>query len=156
MMSKNNNLSESIFKLKNQFESGNNLIDYFLVCGCDPSIIFTEKNLFNLSDDKTANLNNLSNIIKLKMLTKFPEFDNENDKIDDEILSYCFPFGFKPYYNNTGIMIEKTFSIILDNNLFSPDYPQKYLTCLLFYESLEQYKNLYDELSEINSFNISS
>ena len=152
-MSKNKNLSESIFKLKNQFESGNNLIDYFLVCGCDPSIIFSEKNLFNITSDKTANLNNLANIIKLKMLTKFPEFDNENDNIDDEILSYCFPFGFKPYYNDIEIMKEKTFSIILDNNLFSSDYPQKYLTCLLFYESLEQYKNLYDELSEINSFN---
>ena len=100
-MSKNKNLSESIFKLKNQFESGNNLIDYFLVCGCEPSIIFTEKNLFNITNDKTANLNNLANIIQLKMLTKNPEFDNENYNIDDEILTYSFPFGSKPYYNDT-------------------------------------------------------
>ena len=76
------------------------------------------------------------------MLTKFPEFDNENDNIDDEILSYCFPFGFKPYYNDIEIMKEKTFSIILDNNLFSSDNPQKYLTCLICYESISQYKFL--------------
>ena len=144
-MSKKKNLPDNILKLKNQLESGNNLIDYFLVCGCDPSVFYTEKDLFNLSNDKKSNLNNLSQIIKLQMITKFPEFDNNNDTIDDEILSYCFPYGFKPYYNDTGKMIEKKFSIILDNNLFSSDYPQKYLTCLVFYESLAQYKELADE-----------
>ena len=144
-MSKKKNLPDNILKLKNQLETGNNLFDYFLVCGCDPSICFTEKNLFKLSSDKNTNLKNLSKIIKLKMITKFPEFDNSNDTIDNEILSYCFPYGFKPYYNDSGKINEKKFSIILDNNLFSSEYPHKYLTCLLFYESLAQYKELSDE-----------
>ena len=145
-MSQKQNYPENILKLKYQFETGNNLIDYFLVCGCDPSIYYTEKNLFNLSTDKNTNLNNLSKILKPKLITKFPEFDNNNDTIDNEILSYCFPFGFKPYYNDTGKIMEKKFSIILDNNLFSSEYPQKYMTCFLFYESLAQYKDLYDEI----------
>ena len=146
-MSKKKTLPNNILKLKNQFESGNNLIDYFLVCGCDPSIYFTEKKLFNLTNDKTTNLNNLSRIIKPKLISKFPEFDNSNDTIDNNIISYCFPYGFKPYYKDSGNKImEKQFSIILDNNLFSSEYPQKYMTCLLFYENLAQYKELYDEI----------
>ena len=144
-MSKKKNLPDNILKLKNQLETGNNLFDYFLVCGCDPSICFTEKKLFKLTSDKNTNLKNLQKIIKLKMITKFPEFDNNNDTVDDAILSYCFPYGFKPYYNDSGKINEKKFSIILDNNLSSSAYPHKYLTCLLFYESLAQYKELSDE-----------
>ena len=150
-MSKKKNYPENIQKLKTLLESGNNLIDYFLVCGVEPSICLDE-NLFNLSSDKNVNLNNYSKILKPKIVTKFPEFDNNNDTIDDEILSYCFPNGFKPYYNDTGDKIrEKKFSIILDNNLFSSDYPQKYLTCLLFYEKVSQYKELFDDIIKIKT-----
>ena len=146
-MSKKKNLPENILKLKNQLETGNNLIDYFLVCGCDPSIIFNPNFLFNLSADKNENINNLSTILNPKIITKFPEFDNNNDTIDETILSYCFPHGFKPYYNDSGNNInEKRFSIILDNNLFSSEYPQKYLTCLIFYENLEKYKKFSEEI----------
>ena len=150
-MSKKKIYPENIQKLKTLLESGNNLIDYFLVCGVEPSICFDET-LFNLSSDKNENLNNFSKILKPKIVTKFPEFDNNNDTIDDEILSYCFPNGFKPHYNDTGDKIrEKKFSIILDNNLFSSEYPQKYLTCLLFYEKVSQYKELYDDIFKIKT-----
>jgi hypothetical protein len=40
-MSQKQNYPENILKLKYQFETGNNLIDYFLVCGSDPSIYYT-------------------------------------------------------------------------------------------------------------------
>jgi len=43
----------------------------------------------------------------------------------------------------------KNFSIILDNNLFSSEYPQKYLTCILFYEKLYQYKKLQQQIEKI-------
>ena len=156
-MSKQKNYPENIQKLKTQLESGNNLIDYFLVCGISPSLCFTDQNLFNLSDDKNTNLFNLSKILKPKIITKFPEFDNNNDTIDEEIISYCFPNGFKPYFNDTKEkMREKQFSIILDNNLFSSEYPQKYLTCLLFYEKLTQYKSLADDIQKVkNNLDIS-
>ena len=150
-MSKKKNYPENIQKLKTQLESGNNLIDYFLVCGVNPSLCL-DNNIFNLTEDKKTNLNNLSKILKPKIITKFPEFDNNNDTIDEEIITYCFPNGFKPSYNDTGDKIrEKRFSIILDNNLFSSEYPQKYLTCLIFYEKITQYKALFDDIQKIKN-----
>ena len=149
-MSKKKNYPENIQKLKTQLESGNNLIDYFLVCGISPSTCLDNK-LFNLSNDKNENINNLSKILKPKIITKFPEFDNNNDTIDEEIITYCFPNGFKPYYSDTGDKREKKFSIILDNNLFSTENPQKYLTCLLFYENLSKYKSLADDLQKVKN-----
>ena len=161
IMSKNRNLPENIIKTKNLFENGNNLIDYFLLCGCEPYKLLKEKKIFNLSEDKDKNLNTLSELIKPKILSKFPEFDYCNNVINDEILSYCFPYGFQPYYDDSGNKItEYSFSVILDNNIFSSEFPQKYMTCLLFYENLEQYKNLFDiilgneNISSINPENI--
>ena len=161
IMSKNRNLPENIIKIKNLFENGNNLIDYFLLCGCEPYKLLKEKKIFNLSEDKDKNLNTLYELIKPKILSKFPEFDYCNNVINDEILSYCFPYGFQPYYDDSGNKItEYSFSVILDNNIFSSEFPQKYMTCLLFYENLEQYKNLFDvilgneNISSINPENI--
>ena len=146
------NYPENIQKLKTQLESGNHLIDYFLVCGVNPDLCLDDNNLFNLSDDKNANYHHFSKILKPKIITKFPEFDNNNDTIDDEIISYCFINGFKPYYNDTGDKKRpKCFSIILDNNLFSSEYPQKYLTCFLFYEQITQYKSLADDIRKVKN-----
>ena len=41
---------ENIQKLKEQLETGNNLIDYFFVCGVSPSICINEE-IYNISDD---------------------------------------------------------------------------------------------------------
>ena len=151
-MSKTKTCPENIQKLKAILESGNNLVDYFLVIGVEPSLYLNENNLLDLSKDKNTNIKNLSKILKPKIITKFPQFDNNNDTIDEEIITYCFPKGFKPHYFDTGDRIrEKIFSIILDNNLFSCDYPQKYLTCLLFYEKVSQYKALSDEILKIKN-----
>ena len=151
-MSKKKNYPENIQKLKIQLESGNNLIDYFLVCGISPSLCLDENQLYNLTNDKKTNISNLTKILEPKILTKFPEFDNNNDTIDEELINYCFPSGFKPYYYDKGNKIrEKLFSIILDNNLFSSENPQKYLTCLLFYEKISQYKSLSDDIQKINN-----
>ena len=151
-MSKKKSYPENIQKLKTQLETGNNLIDYFLVCGVNPNICLDDKKLFNLSEDKNTNLKNLSKILRPKIITKFPEFDNNNDTIDEEIITYCFPTGFRPYYNDTGDKKrEKCFSIILDNNLFSSEYPQKYLTCFIFYEKITQYKSLSEDIHKIKN-----
>ena len=42
-------------------------------------------------------------------------------------------------------------AIILDNNITSQDYPQKYLTCILFYESLYKYKTLQQQIEKIEN-----
>ena len=131
-------LPENIKKLKAQLETANNLIDYFLVCGISPSVC-KEKYLYDIKNQKY--LENLSKKLKPSILSKFPDFDLSIDTIDEEIINYCFPKGFSPLNSYNGIP-PKTFSIILDNNLFSSEHPQKYLICLLFYEKISDYKKL--------------
>ena len=139
---------ENIQKLKDQLETGNNLIDYFFICGVSPTICKNEE-LYNISDDKY--LENVKKILKPSILCKFPEFDNNNDTIDEGIINYCFPDGFEMLYNNASSEPKrKIFSIILDNNLFSSEYPQKYVTCILFYEKVSQYKKLQQQLEKID------
>ena len=131
-------LPKNIAKLKAQLETANNLIDYFLVCGISPSIC-KEKYLYDIKNPKF--LENLTKKLKPSILSKFPEFDLSIDTIDEEIINYCFPKGFAPK-NSYNEIPPKTFSIILDNNLFSAEHPQKYLICLLFYEKISDYKKL--------------
>ena len=137
---------ENIQKLKEQLETGNNLVDYFFVCGVEPTIC-QNQDLYNISDDNY--LENINKTIKPSILCKFPEFDNNNDTIDESIISYCFPNGFEIIHSASSDPKRKIFSIILDNNLFSSEYPQKYLTCILFYEKLSQYKKLQQQMEKI-------
>ena len=138
---------ENIQKLKDQLETGNNLVDYFFICGVPPSICQNEE-IYNISDENyIENMNN--NVLKPTILSKFPEFDNNNDTIDESIISYCFPEGFQIKCNQIPNLKREIFSIILDNNLFSSEYPQKYLTCILFYEKLSQYKKLQQQIEKI-------
>ena len=142
---------ENIQKLKDQLETGNNLIDYFFVCGLPPSTC-QKDDLYNVSaENYTENINKL---LKPTIVSKFPEFDKNNDTIDESIISYCFPEGFGIVYNNTPSGPKKNvFSIILDNNLYSSDYPQKYLTCILFYEKLSLYKKLQQQIEKVQKMN---
>ena len=137
---------ENIQKLKEQLETGNNLVDYFFVCGVPPSIC-TNEEIYNISDEN--HLDNMKNILKPSLLCKFPEFDNNNDTIDEAIINYCFPNGFEMIHNPYSEQKREVFSIILDNNLFSSEYPQKYLTCIKFYEKLSQYKKLQQQIEKI-------
>ena len=139
-------LPENIQKLKEQLETGNNLVDYFFICGIDPSLCLNES-LYEVS--KKENLENLKNILKPTILSRFPEFNKQNYEVGDEILEYCFPNGFELINNNSYIPYRKIFTIILDNNNSSQDYPQKYLTCILFYEQLYQYKKLQQQIEKI-------
>lgn len=131
-------LPEYIQKLKSQLETTNNLVDYFLLCGV-PSITCKERYLYDIKSPDY--LEKLASKLKPKILSKFPDFDISTNTIDEEIINYIFPEGFKPKYSNVEIN-PKTYSIILDNNLFSSDNPQKYLTCFLFYEPVSKYKKL--------------
>ena len=138
-------LPENIQKLKEQLETGNNLVDYFFICGIDPSLCLNES-LYEVSTKE--NLENLKNILKPTILSRFPEFNKQNYEVGDEILEYCFPNGFELINNNSYIPYRKIFTIILDNNNSSQDYPQKYLTCILFYEQLYQYKKLQQQIKK--------
>ena len=144
-MSKKKTYPENIQKLKSQLECGNNLIDYFFVCGVNPNICLND-DLYNFNDKDY--FIKLKNILKPTIISKFPEFDNNNDSIGEEIIDYCFPDGFDIYPYVGEYLNRKIFSIILDNNLCSSEYPQKYLTCLIFYEKISQYLKLKKNLEK--------
>ena len=132
-------LPENIKKLKSQLETGHNLVDHFLVCGINP-INCENKDIYDFTDKKY--LENFKESLKPTIISKFPLFDNSIDSIDEELVNYCFPDGFEPIFKNSKKIDTKFFSLILDNNLCSAEHPQKYLSCLLFYESLSKYKKL--------------
>ena len=130
-------LPQNIQKLKEQLETGHNLVDHFLVCGVPPSTCLQNF----LYDDKNKNYEEIfKENLKPSIISRFPEFDNSIDSIDEEIINYCFPEGFRPIITTSKGIPGKIFSVILDNNLFSAEHPQKYLSCLLFYENLSLYK----------------
>ena len=132
-------LPENIKKLKASLETGHNLVDYFLVTGINP--INCENNF--IYDYKNKNyIQNFKENLRPNIISKFPGFDNAIDTIDEEIVNFCFPDGFEPIISNAKKIEKQFFSVILDNNLFSAEHPQKYLTCLLFYENVSQYKKL--------------
>ena len=135
------NLPENIKKLKAQFEAGHNLVDYFLVAGINP-IYCENKQIYDIKNKNY--LETFKEFIKPNIISRFPGFDNSIDTIDEEIVNFCFPDGFEPIFapQNSKSIEKKTFSVILDNNLFSAEHPQKYLTCLLFYEKVSDYKKL--------------
>ena len=140
---------ENIQKLKEQLETGNNLIDYFFICGISPSLC-TNELLYKITSEKSDS-EIFKDILKPTILSKFPEFDKTNDTIDDGIIAYCFPDGFNIEYNDTSYPAPKIFSIILDNASYSQDYPQKYLTCALIYESLYKYKKLKQQIENLEN-----
>ena len=140
-------LHPNLAKLKASLETGHNLVDHFLVCGIPPSSCVNDI-LYETKNPKYSEI--FKENFKPSIISKFPEFDNSIDTIDDSIVNYCFPDGFKPIFSKK-IYLEaetKFFTVILDNNLFSIEYPQKYLSCLLFYENINSYKNLKEKIEQ--------
>ena len=160
--------------LKEELDKEGNLIDYFLICGVKPSICldnslyepFTQESITPMEDPSTPRqqpkppteppIVDPKNYPKLspEILTKCPSFDKQCINIDDGILNYCFPDGFGIVHSKTPLS-PKHITFILDNNFYSYDYPQKYVSCLIIYESLAKYKQLKD-LSQQTEFNLNT
>ena len=126
--------------IKEKLDKGNNLIDYFLVIGQEP-IIYREKWLYT-EDVNTLN-EKYKEQLKPKIISSFPPFEKSTIAFDESILIHIFPNGYKLIKSKQQPK-PKVFSFILDNNYYNLNYPQKYLTCLICYESIAQYKTLKD------------
>ena len=129
---------------KRYFEDDNNFIDYFLEIGVKPEI-FKNRILYESDDPEDINQHLVPQII-----TKFPNFDKKHIVIESSMIHQIFPQGFS--------IIESTikpsptfYCLILDNQLYSAIYTRKYLACLIIYESIEQYKKLYDIFQSSNN-----
>ena len=139
-------------KLKEFLNKGRNLIDYFLVIGTKPEIFLNswlyQSNISQLNSDYYEE-------IFPQILSKFPPFDKKLIKIDDSIIQHCFPNGFfiEEFIKTPEPEI---FSILLDNNYSSLEYSFKYVVCIKFYESITNYKKLYEKYISIQNENDNS
>ena len=127
--------------LKEELDKANNLVDYFLTIGLEPNI-YLNKWLYE-NDINTLNTEYIKRM-QPKITSSFPHFEKTTIAFDDSIISHCFPKGFQLIKSSTKPK-NLIFSFILDNNYFNLNYPQKYLTCLLFYENICNYRFLYEQ-----------
>ena len=136
-------------KIQQELDKGNNFIDYFLVIGLEPEIY---KNNWLYTEEFDTIIKMHKNEIKPKIISSFPPFEKTTISFDESILNHCFPNGYhllKSVYKPK----PKVFSFILDNNFFNINYPQKYLSCLICYENISQYKILF-EMEKMKDNNI--
>ena len=124
-----------------KLNTSHNFVDYFLSIGLDPDI-FSNQWLYESS---LEDLNGIyKEYLKPKIINKFPSFEKKNIGLDDTIIHHCFPLGFK-IQEFAERPSSKLFSILLDNKNFSTILPYKYVICLLFYESISDYRKVYEK-----------
>ena len=133
--------NEDFKHLKEEMDKANNLIDYFLIVGVDPEI-YKNDWLYNCGYEELKK--KYKNKLEPKIISSFPPYEKTTIAFDESVIMHAFPNGFKIIQSKNKPSVQ-IFSFILDNNYFNLNYPQKYLTCLIFYESILNYKILYDE-----------
>ena len=134
-------------QFKEDIDKGINFIDYFLIIGISPEIFFDDKIYeCDLDELKTK----YKDKIIPKIISYFPEFEKTTIAFDDSIIAHCFPNGYNIVKSNKMPKTE-IFSFILDNNYFNLNYPRKYLSCLICYESINKYKLLYEEYKKLSN-----
>ena len=144
------NKDELLKEVEDKLNLGHNFVDYFLTIGVDPNI-FKEKWLY---ESNISELNNkYKDELKPIIINKFPTNDKKLVGLDEAIILHCFPNGFEVCESQKQPQY-KIYSILLDNNNYSINYPFKYVVCLKFYESINNYKKLYDRYMDFSELNM--
>ena len=117
------------------FDEDNSYIDYFIEIGVKPEI-FKNKFLFESSIEE------LKSKLKPEIISKYPEINKKSIIVDkNELINQVFPHGL-----NLVETKEKPdpifFAIMSDNQLYSVIYRYKYISCLIIYESIADYRKL--------------
>ena len=141
--------NKNYIQLKSELNKAANFIDYFVEIGVDPSI-YKKGWLYN--DNISLDELNQKEELKPKIISYFPQWEKETISFDESIIKHCFPNGYYLTKSDT-IPNYEIFSFILDNNYFNLNYPQKFLSCIIFYESISQYKELYNYNLKLNEKN---
>ena len=128
-----------------ELNKANNLLDYFVVIGVPPDI-FTQDWLYETSLEELNT--KYKEKLEPKIISYFPPITKETISFDESIINHCFPNGYNLIEDDEQPKTQ-IFSFILDNNYYNLNFPKKYLSCLVFYEKLEQYKELYKEYLKI-------
>ena len=137
-------------QLKEDIDKGTNFIDYFLIIGVEPEDFFDDK-IYECDIDELKT--KYKDKLQPKIISYFPKYEKKTIAFDDSIISHCFPNGFNIIKSNKMPKTE-IFSFILDNNYFNLNYPQKFLSCLICYESINKYRVLYEEYKKLSNVNI--
>ena len=150
MSNKNNKVRRSSInkgriELNTNLNKPQTLEEYFLVIGVEPKICLKDY-LYNTT------INDLNEYyskedFKPKILSKFPPVNKQYINVDSSLIDLCFQDGYKleKYYTQPKPTVQH---YLLDNSFYSIDYPLKYVTCLVIYESLENYFLLNNEINE--------
>ena len=120
------------------FDEDNNYIDYFIEIGIQPEI-FKQEILYNASS-----LNVLDEELIPEIICKFPEFNKKKIIINNSIIDQVFPHEFKTVEAKNRPE-PNFFAIMSDNQLYSVEYKYKYLSCLIIYESIDEYRKIYNK-----------
>ena len=134
-------------KLVDELNKANNLLDYFLVIGVPPEILI-QKWLYQSTLEELNS--KYKKELEPKIISYYPPITKDTISFDESIISHCFPNGYQLIKSDEQPS-QKLFSFILDNNFYNLNYPKKYLSCLIFYERITQYKTLYDEYIKLSS-----
>ena len=122
---------------KKYFGEDNNFIDYFMEIGVEPKI-FKDENLFEIDS-----VVELSKKLSPTIITKFPNFDKRNTVVENSMIQQIFPKGFQIIRSDKKPN-SKFYCVVMDNQLYSAVYTNKYLACFVIYEDLDSYKALFD------------
>ena len=128
--------NQNIEELKQQLTTAKQFVEYFVVLGLDPKISI-ESFLYDSSLEDLENL--YSSELKPEIITKYPPINKSYINVNDNLSELCFPNGFKLEKYDNGPPKPEILKFLLGNYFYSIDHPLKYITCLKFYESLDNY-----------------
>ena len=128
---------------KKYFGEDNNFIDYFMEIGVEPKI-FKDENLYEIDSEEE-----MSKKLSPKIITKFPNFDKRNIVVEQTMIQQIFPKGFQAIKSDKKPK-SKFYCVVMDNQLYSAVYTNKYLACFVIYEDLDSYKTLFDRYKLAN------
>ena len=144
---------EFIKDFQDKLNLGYNFVDYFLTIGVKPEIFLNQW----LYDSSIEELNSIyKDKLMPEIINKFPSFEKKIIGIDETIIQHCFPLGFKVHEFSYERPPNKIFSILLDNNNFSAIHPFKFAVCLICYESINDYRKLYEKYYNNANINVTN
>ena len=145
---KNSIMSDNSIKIAESINSCDTFIEYFYIFGAKETTVRTEKFYQNSLYTKPGYLT-------MQLLSKFPPYEKPNSNLDENvILNHCFPTGYNLLISQPNQYPKhECFHFNLDNlNSLNNEDKKIYFTCLLFYEPLSTYYDLFLRVKKLNKF----
>ena len=147
---KNSIMSDNSIKIAESINSCDTFIEYFYIFGAKETTVRTEKFYQNSLYTKPGYLT-------MQLLSKFPPYEKPNSNMDENvILNHCFPTGYNLLISQPNQYPKhECFHFNLDNlNSLNNEDKKIYFTCLLFYEPLSTYYDLFLRVKKLNKFTV--